>query len=364
MQKIYTLFIAALLSLWCVPATYASNLQYAQNGRLLRALFGEEKKPSTQTEKIRLDVEWLDKPGLYGSGNFGRKINHDRTGRFYKTHIPIQCANGIPGTQEGEACPLVLVFHGGGGDPDSIRYESGMDNVADKYGFIVAYPGGTNDRLFFSDRLLLWNDGRPQKGGSVSKVDDVGFVEAVLDDIATFYKIDTHRIYACGYSNGAQFTYRLGKRLSNRIAAIATVAGQRPAKDVYDPPPARPLSIMQFSGVQDPVAPYNGGKGPDQAAIEAESPAVKDVIASWVAFNHCEGAPLVKAIGQATMEYYGKCAGKTEVILWSLADGGHTWPGGKVMPNVEALGLGKMGGVNQDVNASLQMWRFFSRHSL
>ncbi|MFZ2603670.1 MAG: hypothetical protein WAX79_06720, partial [Candidatus Omnitrophota bacterium] len=155
-------------------------------------------------------------------------------------------------------------------------------------------------------------------------------------------------------------TYRLAKQLSERIRAIAAVAGQRPAIDPFDKPASRPVSIMQFAGLQDEIAPYDGGSGPDEAAIKAISYPIRETIRSWVNFNKCPPKPMeVLKKGKAVMERYGPGENGSEVILWTLEDGGHTWPGGKVVPNIEALGLGKMGNVNQDINASELMWEFF-----
>ncbi|NQT95569.1 MAG: hypothetical protein HQ572_03880, partial [Candidatus Omnitrophica bacterium] len=293
----------------------------------------------------------------YGPGDYGRRIRFQRRTRFYKIHVPADYKNNV-------STPVVLVFHGGGGDPETIRYTSGMDQVADRENFIVVYPAGTNSRLFLKDRLLLWNDGRQYQNGSYSKVDDMGFVVTLLDDLAELFNVDRKRIYACGYSNGAQFTYRLAKRLSGKIAAVAMVAGQRPVKDDFDPLPTRPISIMQFSGLQDMVAPYSGGSGPKESKIIAVSPSVRKAIKSWVAFNECPEEPIeVKRVGKALMNRYGPGHNRTEVILWTLEDGGHTWPGGKVVPSARILGLDeKIGNVNRDINASDLMWEFFKSH--
>jgi polyhydroxybutyrate depolymerase len=128
------------------------------------------------------------------------------------------------------------------------------------------------------------------KDGSYSWVDDVSFVVVLLDDLAGLFKIDPGRIYACGFSNGAQFSYRLASQLSDRIAAIAAVAGQRPVNDSLDPPPARPISIMQFSRLQDTIARYHGGSPSTQgyeALLKTYWEPVEDPIQSRVVFNEC-----------------------------------------------------------------------------
>jgi len=298
-----------------------------------------------------------EKGRLRGPGDYRRWLRVDFRKRYYELHISSSYDPSKP-------VPVVLVFHGGGSDPGAVRYESGMDETADKNGFIVVYPAGTNKRLFLRTRLLLWNDGRPFKNGTYSKVNDVKFVNSLLDELEKTFAVDRKRIFACGYSNGAQFTYVLAKRLTNRIAAISTVAGQRPVKDEFAPVPLRPISIMQFSGKEDRLGPYDGGSPPEAAGLKTKLKPVTEAIESWAKFDQCPAQPEVKRVGKAVMNRYGPCKDNTEVILWTLENGGHTWPGGNVVPNVEILGLGSLGNVNRDIHASDLMWDFFRKHPL
>lgn len=322
------------------------------------AAFGFGGKKSAKN--WRTEVEWIgesaDRHALR-PGDYGRKIEVDGRSRFYEMHIPSSFKASRP-------TPVVLVFHGGGSDPGAVRYESGMDRTADREGFIVVYPGGTNKRLLIKDRMLMWNDGRPFKDGSYSKVDDINFVKAVLDDLSRMVSIDVKRVYACGYSNGAQFSYRLAKRLSSRIAAIAAVAGHRPVNDSFDPKPVRPISVMQFSGKQDRIGPYYGGEPAFDADLKTKLLPVETTIQSWVSFNGCSSEPAeVNKTGNATKKRYGPCQNGTEVVFWILEDGGHTWPGGRVLPiaAVEKMGLGN---INRDIRASDLMWEFFRNNYL
>jgi polyhydroxybutyrate depolymerase len=324
---------------------------------------GKERKRFRLIPKdFRKSVQWIKRvPGKHfsiGPGDYGRRIRVGRLKRFYHIHVPSSYRASKP-------APVVLVFHGGGGDPGGIQYESGMDKTADREGFIVVYPAGSPSKRILKNRLLLWNDGRPRDDGTYSTVDDVAFVDALLDDLAVLFNIDKSRIYACGFSNGAQFTYRLVKRRSNRIAAISVVAGQRPPKDRYDPAPPRPIPLMQFAGKQDKVGPYYGGQTPEAAGLKAVAKPVTETVKSWVDFNKCPARSAEdKKIGNAVMVRYGPCKDGSEVVFWTLEDGGHTWPGGNVSPNVEMLGLGSMGKVNRDINASDLMWKFFRKHTL
>lgn len=299
-----------------------------------------------------------EKEFSYGAGDYSRKLKGDFRNRFYEIHVPSSYKKEQP-------VPVVMVFHGGGGDPGAVRYESDMDNTADKGGFIVVYPAGTPTRQSFKDRLLIWNDGRPFKSGEHSAVDDVAYVDALLEDLSRLFNVDKQRIYACGYSNGAQFTYRLAKRRADVIAAIAVVAGQRPPDDAFDPVPPRPIAVMQFAGIADKISPYSGGKPPQDAAFKADIKPVKQTVKAWADFNGCQAEPAEeKRVGNAVMRRYAPCQAGAEVVFWTLEDGGHTWPGGRVTPNVEILGLGVLGEVNTDINASDLMWDFFKKHSL
>lgn len=310
---------------------------------------------------VRKDLVWIEDRGVRegaqhrGPGDYGRRLEFDGVRRFYEIHVP-------RGYDQSSPYPVVLNFHGGGGYPAGAAYQTGMDDLADREGFIVVYPAGTG--TLFKDRLLVWNDGRRYENGKGPKADDVGFVAVLLDDLARLFHVDPTRVYVCGISNGAQFAYRVAKQLSERIAAVAAVAGPRPATGIF-PPPSRPMSIMQFAGRADEYSPYEGGvpsegKGLFKNRFRTRVEPVENVIRSWVEFNHCPSQPAaVKRVGKAVRTQYGPCRAGSEVVLWTLEDGGHTWPGGQVFPAEIKAGVGK---VNRDIVATELMWAFFKKH--
>ncbi len=305
---------------------------------------------------VRVKLEKLTKtppkPVGLKTGNYGRDIKHGGLDRNYEMHVPTQAP---PPT----GYAVVLVFHGGGSYTGAIRYESRMDEVADRHGFIAVYPAGTTKRRFPTDRLLTWNDGRQNTDGSANPVDDVGFTAALLDDLAKFLPVDPTRVYAAGYSNGAQFTYRLVKQLPQRIAAIATVAGQR-GPDEFFRPPDRPVSVMQFAGLEDKVGPYRGGSPARKVEFVTVLKPVTEVVREWAAHDGCPPQPAARTIGSAEELVYGPGREGSEVILWTLKNGGHTWPSGNVLPNAAA----ELGNINRDIFAADLMWEFFKKHPL
>ena len=303
----------------------------------------------------RISVTWIRKSGDYGSGDYGRIIELQGLTRFYKFHVPSSYRKDRP-------MPVVLVFHGGGGYPGAVRYQTDFDKVADEKGFIAVFPAGHH--RFFKDRLLFWNDGRTSKNDpSFSKVDDVGFVAALLDDLAQFFNVDKNRVYATGLSNGSEMTYRLACELSDRIAAIAPVGGQR-AIGEYGQKPPRAISLIHFHGKMDNWAKYNGGN-PPQSFFKEQLKPVQETIQTWISHNGCPAKPVkTEKIGQAIITHYGPGKDGSEVVLVTLENSGHTWPGGKTTESEkDFLGIGT-GPINQDISAMEMMWKFFKKHPM
>ncbi|HKS22412.1 MAG TPA: PHB depolymerase family esterase [Thermoanaerobaculia bacterium] len=264
--------------------------------------------------------------------------------RAYIVHVP-------PGAGM-RPLPLVINLHGGGGNAENQQRYSGMDRVADREHFIVVYPDGTG-RL---KRMLVWNAGTCCGN---STADDVGFIRAVVDDVAKRVPIDRRRVYATGMSNGAMMSYRLAAEASDLVAAIAPVAGAMSVERFH---PAKPVSILHIHSVDDPRALYNGGLGPPFPMTNHREmhAAVEPQLAKWIAFDGCRGtATAVKRLAgdgtTATKLDYGPCTTGAQVILWKLTGSGHVWPGSS--KHFERI-LGKP---NNLFDASEEIWRFFSR---
>ena len=149
-----------------------------------------------------------------GPGDHTRTLKVGDLDRKYMIHISKQYDSKTP-------MPLVLSFHGGGGNAESMVRFCGLNDKADEAGFIVVYPSGTG-RL---EKLLTFNGGNCCGYAMQNNVDDVAFVRALLDDLATVANIDSKRVFATGMSNGGIISYRLASELSDRIAAIAPVGG-------------------------------------------------------------------------------------------------------------------------------------------
>jgi polyhydroxybutyrate depolymerase len=257
----------------------------------------------------------------------------------------------------------MLAFHGGGGEAAGFQAYAGLDAVADREGFIVVYPYGTG---VLPRRLLTWNAGECCGFAMSRNIDDVGFVIAVLDDLATRTSIDPERVYATGHSNGAMMSYRLAAERADRIAAIAPVAG---AYDMERFAPSRPVAVLHIHSVDDPRALYEGGLGPPFPGTEVRSShqPVMEGINRWVRFNGCSAEPDVSEsrrggagtpyAGQiATLLSWSGCAAGARVAHWKLTGVGHGWPGNTDIGLREAI----IGPATTLLNAAEEVWRFAS----
>jgi polyhydroxybutyrate depolymerase len=303
-------------------------------------------------------------------GGYELAVEHDGRTRTALVYVPATLPAGKP-------APVVLNFHGGGGNAAAHRAYVRMDPLADREAFIVVYPNGTG-RL--EEKLLTWNAGLCCGYAAAEKVDDVGFVRLLLGALATRSPVDSARVYATGLSNGAMMSYRLAAQASDRIAAIAPVAGSMvlPEPRVDDPRPVlavpgrRPLPIMHIHSIDDKRALYHGGLGEPfpLTGIRTRHPDAEEVLYRWASFGECapkavleevrHGAAGTPAAAHTASRYvfYG-CRDGAEIALWKLSGAGHVWPGGRSDDLPRLLGPG-----TDVIDANEEMWKFFRRFAL
>jgi polyhydroxybutyrate depolymerase len=253
--------------------------------------------------------------------------------------------------------PLLLVFHGGGGNARGVARSSKMHILAREEGFILAYPNGTPRTP--KGKKRTWNAGSnpPQGRAELDGVDDIGFIGKLLDELCQRYPVDTSRIYAAGMSKGGMFTYRLACEMSHRIAAIATVAATQTYADCR---PAEPVSVLHIHGTNDQAVPFSGGRG-IYTANGTSYPPVMNGLEKWARTNGCtlkESAPQ-RVAPDTTRHRFGTGPSGAEVV-WCLVDnGGHAWPGAKITKRQRRASIY----VSKDFSASREIWNFLERHS-
>lgn len=253
--------------------------------------------------------------------------------------------------------PLVLAFHGGGGNAEGVDVATGgLAKVADKYGFIVVYPDAIDKH---------WNDGRPDL--TKENQDDVGFIAKIISDLETQKIIDGNRIYATGISNGGFFSQYLALQLKDKIAAVASVAAS--VSKVLHHQQTSPIPIMLILGTKDPLVPWNGGfiGGRLLRHKRGEVLAARESLNFWLAQNKNVSSPEIFSLPDTDphdgttvkIERYGHTDSKNQVVFYEILGGGHTWPSGQVY-----LPKSIIGPVCRDFNGNETIWEFFSHHSL
>jgi len=281
-----------------------------------------------------------------GPGDHERTLTVGGQERSYVVHVPKSYDAKKP-------TPLVLALHGAAMNAGMMQGFTGLDDTADAEGFLVVYPNGTGAAKL----LLTWNAGG-FPGKLANKSDDVTFIAKVLDDVAGVANVDAKRVYATGMSNGAMMTYRLAAELSDRIAAVAPVAG---TVAVEESKPKRPVSVMHFHGTKDALVPFDGPDKRARAMMTFQG--VEDSVKLWAGLDGCDEEPKVTEETlkgndktKVTRKTYGGGKGGAEVVLFVIEGGGHTWPGQSALP---LLGKSAKGLPANDL-----MWEFFMKHPM
>ena len=289
-------------------------------------------------------------------GDYTFELTHQNLRRNYLVHVPAQAARG-------RALPVLINFHGAGSNAEVLKSYTRMDAAADRDGYIAVYPNGSSG---FQGRFLTWNAGSCCGPAAALQIDDVGFSLAVIDDVTKRASVDRSRIYATGLSNGAMMAYRLAAEASDRIAAIAGVAGSLTLSRFA---PKRPLSMMHIHSTNDHIARYDGGFGPPSTIADTRMfhTSVEDMVRKWLDHNGCSLKPasvetIAGAAGSldeghtAIRRTYAPCREGTEVVLLQLSGAGHVWPGGVRDYNPQFLGTG-----TAVIDANAEIWKFVSR---
>jgi polyhydroxybutyrate depolymerase len=288
----------------------------------------------------------LPAEGLEGPGWSARTIASAGRDRCYYIYFP-------SGYEPDQPLPVVISLHGFLSNPESQALISGWHDLAEREGFLVVYPQATQ----YPHR---WNAGADWGDAGV---DDVQFALDLLEDLSSAANVDSSRVYVNGMSNGGGMTVALGCHAADRFAAMGTVAGA--VVGLEDCSPSRPIPVMAFHGTADPIVPYEGGDLPSSAMREGATvvgvpgrfSGAEAWVADWAEGKGCDPVPeVIPQQGDVRSVRYTGCDDGAAVILYTIEEGGHTWPGGWPIPAV--------GKTSTDIDATEEMWRFFQRYRL
>lgn len=259
----------------------------------------------------------------------------DGNTRTYNYHLP-------PGYSNIKKYPLILNLHGNGSTKDQQEYYSEFNAVADSAGIIMAYPQGLSN---------TWNSGFSFPYNSGTR--DPEFLLRLVDTLSGKYSIDTNKVYICGMSMGGFMSYRMACEYPEKFAAMASVTGLMGDSVKYYCDMDTPIPILQIHGTSDAIVPYSGNFG--YASVDT-------TINFWRIHNQCSAAVNMETLpdlngpdNSSVIKYtYSGCKNHSDVVLYKVNSGGHTWPG--------AIAIPANGNTNYDIHASREIWKFFKEH--
>ena len=250
--------------------------------------------------------------------------------RTYYLHLPTRMKADLP---------LVIMLHGATADGRNDVRRYGWEHWADSHDFVIAGPDAPTlraDEPVSDQNFRTWNHGSHRTASNVTATDDVGFIAAMIEEIARLNRIDRRRVYIAGFSSGGSMAHRLGTELAGRVAAISASAGGLPPQ--YGRPP-RGMPILITAGDRDPVTP-----------VEGKSQFVEDshrmIIDKWRALDDCPAARQLPSAPDLLIEMSSPCRDGSEVKYIRMIGVEHEWPRTKQIDLTEVS------------------WEFFKRFSL
>ena len=197
---------------------------------------------------ITFDKEWNKNGDIQNEDAL--TILHNGITREYILYVPEIYSDNV-------SVPLLINFHGGGGTATGQMYVADMRPVADTANFILVYPQGLE---LDNGGSTHWNS-MLVSDSNKSTVDDFGFIDALIEDLLLTYNIDSTRLYATGFSNGADMSFTLGCYLQNKIAAVAPVSGLMLNNPNSNCSLSVPTGVMIIHGTSDSSRPIGGIEG-------------------------------------------------------------------------------------------------------
>jgi len=235
-------------------------------------------------------------------------FNHDGLERQYYLYEPEFIE---------ENAPLVFVMHGYGGSANGIISYSGMNAIADEFGFAVCYPNGTIDQ----NGNNFWNVGYDFHSNLI--VDDVSFIVSLAQYLQNEYGYDANNTFAAGMSNGAEMSYKLACETEGFFNAIAPVAGTMFGVSWASCNP-NPMPVLEIHGTNDNVTLWDGDYN---NTYWGPYPGIEEVINFWVEENDCTNNEDIVLQSMNTIKHrYFDCINDAEVWLYEVVGGGHDWP--------------------------------------
>lgn len=247
--------------------------------------------------------------------------------------------------------PLVIAFHGGGGNGAQVAKSAGLIDKATKEGFILALPEGSSR----FGKLETWNAGGCCAYAMREKIDDIGFIRSMINELVRTPAVDPNRVYVVGLSNGGMMAERVAIELGDRIAGAAVFVG---ALFGNEPKPVAAVPMLIVNAEKDEQVPVAGGTSTTGIVRRSQGMPYRPsryAATFWVAANRCTRGPAMTETADYARELWSGCASGADVDFYIMKGAEHGWPG---------RGLGRPGVTRNTgkIDGTALMWEFFAAH--
>lgn len=263
------------------------------------------------------------------------------------------------GVREGQSLPVVIVLHGAGASGSLYLDRNGWAEKAEREKFVAVAPDGLpaapDVPMSFERNPRVWNTGQLRPDSLRARIDDVAFLDAVLDEVLRRAPADPRHVFLAGHSNGAGMAFRLATERPERYAALAVVASHVWVKD---PRPAKALPTLYVVGTEDPIVPLAGGDVVMPWGGTQTKPAVAITLLTWAQAMGCDPEPTTLSDQDGVrVDHYRPGPAGASLTAYYLEGHGHGWPGGAG----EELPARFLGPVRPHINATAVIWGYFRK---
>jgi polyhydroxybutyrate depolymerase len=290
-------------------------------------------------------VQNLPTYAIDNNGNASGDMVINGIKRTFFFHLP-------KGFDKNKTYPLVLNFHGAGGQGAGWASSSQFNSLADQAGFIVVYPDALpRDNTTVPPSTPLPTDEFAWLRYYDPSNPDVLFVRTLFIYFENTYKIDLRRIYATGFSSGGFFSFTLGCTLADKFAAIHL-------RDAYATcKPTSPLSVLIINGTGDNVVPVAGTR------LSFPANEGRDF---WLKANNCQNNEqkfniVDKGGVKSSVLFWQSCQNNVAVAQYLVEGKGHEWVGDSDS-NLTPCNLAKGDCAGHNLSYNREIWAFFAAH--
>jgi len=214
--------------------------------------------------------------------------------------------------------PLLILLHSASTSGAHQENYMKLGPVAKKNGLIYIAPDGTKNR----EGKRFWNASKSCCNKYKQDVDDVSYINSLIDEINTKTPVDPKRIYLVGHSNGAFMSYTYACT-THKVAAIVAIAGAMDTDS--ECMQSTPISLLDIHGTADKTIKIEGGVMNHNAYTSAAT-----TISKFAELNQCTQStstkkdfePTIKGAETTVINY--TCNTHTHLQFWKIFKGSHS----------------------------------------